>query len=1716
MGASRRSRAFLAILATVVTAAATMPSVSASAAPGTGPQVSNAGRHDRSSPLRGLKADAGSTPAAVHAKSTGREDRGQTSTPGSPGAPGTAAPNLLNSFEGVGDGFTGPQGTYRTGVAPSDNNLAAGPNHVMEIVNSDFAVFNKSGGVLYGPVPNNTLWAGFGGSCQTQNNGDGTVEYDAAADRWVVTQLEVAVQPFQLCVAVSAGGDPTGSWFRYAFPETNFPDYPKVAVWPDGYYVTFNQFNASGNQFLGAMSCALDRNSMLTGASATQQCFDMGTANGSVLPADLSGTTQPPAGAPNYQIELGSNQLLFFKFHVDWATPANSTLTGPTSLATQAFSEACNGGSCIPQAGTTQQLDTLADRLMFRFTYRNFGDHEALLVNHSVSAGSSAGVRWYELRSPSAPVIFQQGTYAPDTNYRWMGAVGIDRSGDVGLGFSVSGSSIHPGVHYTGRFASDPLGTMSNTDGVIIDGNGSQTPNLSRWGDYSGMSVDPADDCTFWYVNQYIAANGNFNWHTRIGSFKFSGCGQTSDFSISVSPASGSTSQGGSVSTTVSTTTTAGTPTTVTLSASGLPASATANFNPGSVTSGGQSLLTVSTGLGTPAGSYPLTITGTSASGSHSTTYTLQVTSGTSGIVNGGFETGDFGGWSRSGTTSISTTAHSGAYAGQVGASTATNGDSSVSQTFNVPSGMGALSFWYRISCHDSVNYDWATVTLLDNTTGVSATPLAKTCTNNATWVRVMTGVTAGDNYTLTLTSHDDGLASDPTYTLYDDVALSAAGVVNGGFELGNFTGWTPSGAASAISTTAHSGAYAAQLGSTAATNGDSSVAQTFIAPAGSTSLSFWYRMTCPDTVTYDWATATLRDNTAGTTTTPLPKTCSNTGAWVQVTAPATPLHSYTLTLASHDDNFAGDPTYTLFDDVTAVVPSTDDFSISTTPASGSVNQGDSTTATVSTQVTQGNPQSVSLSCSGLPSGASCTFNPSSVNSGGSSVLTLATAGSTPAGTYTVTITGTGTSVTHTASYSLTVVANDFSISASPGSGSANQGDSATTSVNTTLTSGAAQNIALSCTGLPSGATCSFNPPSVSSGGSSTLTLSTANTTPAGQYSITITGTGSFVTHSTTYTLSVVANDFSISISPASGSVNAGGSTTATVSTALTSGAAQSIALAAAGMPSGGSASFDPTSVTSGGSSALTLSTAPGTPAGQYTITITGTGTFATHSTTFTLTVLGDDFSISVNPASGSITQGTSTSATVTTVVTNGNSQSLTLTAAGLPTGATANFNPSTISSGGSSTVTLSAANTTPAGTYTVTITGTGSAATHSASYQLTVILNDFSISASPGSGSVKQGGSTATSVNTGVTSGDPQSVTLSASGLPAGAGASFSPSTITSGGASTLTISTASSTPTGTFTVTITGTGTSVTHSTTFSLTVTSSGGGIINGGFESGDFTGWTRGGAVTGISGAAHSGSYAAQLGSTSPSNGDSTLSQTFTVPGGMGVLSFWYRVTCPDSVLYDWATATLRDNTTGTLTTPLARTCTTAGSWTLVMAPVNPGDTYTLTLFSHDDNFAGDATYTLYDDVALSAAGIANGGFETGDLTGWTHSGAATSVVTTAHSGSYAALLGATTATNGDSTLSQSFVAPTGTTSLSLWYANRCPDTVTYDWIVITLKDNTSGTTTTLVPKTCSAVYVWTNVTGAVTAGHWYTLTITNHDDNYSADPTYSLSDDVTMS
>jgi len=762
----------------------------ASAAGSAGVAVTMSAHNDVSPPLRTM-VDTHARPgwSATHAPRRAPRPGGGRGATGSPGAP-TAAPATTVNVDGVGNGFTGPQGTFSVNAAPPDTNGAVGPNHFVQTVNTDYAVFNKSGGVVFGPVAINTLWSGFGGLCQTDNDGDPSVSYDRIADRWVIQQFAVTgangtTTPFLECLAVSTTGDPTGSFNRYSFNYANFPDYPKLSVWPDAYYLTVNQFNAAGTTFLGSNVAALNRSAMLAGQPATSVSFNAPTNVSSLLAADMESATLPPAGEPNTLLSLGAsaNTLAAFKLHVDFTTPANSTFTGPTTLAVNAFTDACGTtGTCIPQSGTSTQLDSLGDRLMYRLAYRNFGDHEALVAAHSVTSGSSVAVRWYELRiTGGSPTIFQQGTFAPDATFRWMPSIALDQSGDIAVGFSASSSSLHPGIRYAGRLPGDAAGTMGQGEATVITGAGSQNGGLTRWGDYSAIGVDPADNCTFWYTNQYIPANGSFNWRTRIGSFKFPSCGgaPANDFSIAVTPASQTVTAGASTTYTVTTAITSGSATSVSLSASGLPSGATASFSANPITSGGSSTMTVATSSTTQNGTSTISVTGTSSATSHSATTSLTVTGGATVVTNGGFETGTFSGWTTSGgvtPTIVTTPVHTGSFAAQVGSTGAHNANSTLTQTIVVPSGSPTLSFWYNPHCTDTITFDQQQAQIR-STSGTTLATVLNVCSNSGTWTQVMFSMSqfAGQTVVLWFNDHDDGFTNppDPTWFFLDDVSVS-------------------------------------------------------------------------------------------------------------------------------------------------------------------------------------------------------------------------------------------------------------------------------------------------------------------------------------------------------------------------------------------------------------------------------------------------------------------------------------------------------------------------------------------------------------------------------------------------------------------------------------------------------------------------------------------------------------------------------------------------------------------------------------------------------------------------------------------------------------------------------------------------------------------------------------------------------------------------------
>ena len=502
---------------------------------------------------------------------------------------------LVDSFDGLGEGFEGPQGKFKGGN-PSDSSLAVGPDEIMQIVNTRVAVYSKkgkkhdkTGTILYGPVASNEFWTGLGGACAARNNGDVVVRYDQLADRWLIvmpifwriapgTYPEPhdppqpgelaksghpanpgeAIKPpanppqpeehhgphaprdpnapppkgtFGMCYAVSVGPDPLGPYYRYAFDRQLFPDYPRPAVWPDGYYVP----TSTGDEVIQKHACVADRAKMLKGEPATEQCVIIDGVSFLNM-SDIDGQALPPSGAPNIVMADGGTQLkqifdddgiYYWKFHVDWQNPANTKLDGPTKIPVAPYHFLCNGQltSCVPQPDTERRIDVQGDKLMQRLVYRRIGNRESILASHSVSSSAGAGgIRWYEFRLDKQrnPTLYQQGTYAPDKFYRFQPSIDMDRKGDIGVGYSFGGLPNYPGQRFAARREKDPKGKLTLHETVLAEGEASQT-NTLRWEDYVTTTMDPSDDCTFWYVGDYLK-KGATSYSTKIGAFRVPSC----------------------------------------------------------------------------------------------------------------------------------------------------------------------------------------------------------------------------------------------------------------------------------------------------------------------------------------------------------------------------------------------------------------------------------------------------------------------------------------------------------------------------------------------------------------------------------------------------------------------------------------------------------------------------------------------------------------------------------------------------------------------------------------------------------------------------------------------------------------------------------------------------------------------------------------------------------------------------------------------------------------------------------------------------------------------------------------------------------------------------------------------------------------------------------------------------------------------------------------
>src|SRR5262245_26815958 len=520
------------------------------------PEVTSAVKFDTSPPLRDMKLSPAAKKQARQAEANASAPRrlatphGTAEGKAKEGTAGAQTDVVTNAMPTFGQNFEGVGNV--NGVLPPDTQGDVGPNNYVQMINLSFAIYNKQGSLLFGPAPNTALWQGFGGPCETFNGGDPITIYDEAANRWFMSQLAYpgGAQGFHACIAVSATPDPTGAYHRYDFlySSTLLNDYPKFGIWNDAYYMTANDF-LNGQTFASAGVQAYERDKMIAGLPANVVTFHIGDATGkyqNLLPADAEGQAlgfNPPAGAPAPFIQFDddafgfspTDRLLMWDFHVDWANPANSTFGVGADHAPNRFLQTdpfdanlCNfNRSCIPQPGTGVGLDAFGDRLIQRLSYRNFGDHQGMALNQAVDVNGQdhAGIRWYQLTNPgSGWSIAGQGTYAPDSDNRWMGSAALDASGDLAVGYSVSSSSTFPSIRAAGRLAGDPAGQLAQGESQMVAGTGSQTHPLSRWGDYASLQLDPTDGCTYWFTTEYLQQTSVADWHTRIGSFKFPSC----------------------------------------------------------------------------------------------------------------------------------------------------------------------------------------------------------------------------------------------------------------------------------------------------------------------------------------------------------------------------------------------------------------------------------------------------------------------------------------------------------------------------------------------------------------------------------------------------------------------------------------------------------------------------------------------------------------------------------------------------------------------------------------------------------------------------------------------------------------------------------------------------------------------------------------------------------------------------------------------------------------------------------------------------------------------------------------------------------------------------------------------------------------------------------------------------------------------------------------
>ncbi|HXH51393.1 MAG TPA: hypothetical protein VNM47_18805, partial [Terriglobia bacterium] len=857
----------------------------------------------------GLETNGGGGEAGPAAPSVGNWSDADVQTTYSP-----SQLTVSNVFGGI--GFTGK--------IPPDENLSVGVNttggspqtQIVLTVNTSYTVYNASGSGIKSGYLSSSFFGGLTNSlCSTVDGGDPIVLFDKLDGRWIISQLayDSTFTDNHLCLAISQTSDATGAYDAYDFAfGSNLPDYPKLAVWPDGIYFSANIYSSNGStlQFTGAQACSFPRSNVANPPPSGNITFSCSPANDAgiynILPADLEnlpGTATLPSG-PDYYMQyvdnLGpslGNILRIYQFD-----PGAGSLNIVNNLTVNDFHDACGGGTCIPQYGTAQQLDSLGDRLMYRLSFRSYGDHDQMVANHSVQINSSdnqTGIRWYVVRRDQGGPFYvdKESTFSPDVStYRWMGSIAQNKDGDLGLGYSTSGVTSVPGISVTGlKNGTDDL--MELGQRMYNGSDQSYQGTYSRWGDYSSVSVDPSDDCSFWYTNEYVkppVLSFDFLWNTVVGKFSFGNCsGSTpSSFALSANAPTTQTVTAGTTGTTYSITVTpaSGYNGVVDLSVgSTCPSGATCSLSPSQIDFGSSSapattILTVDTSTSTTAQNYNIVVKGTDHSNSSITGQTSVLLAVT-----------DF---------SLSS--------------------NPTSQTVT-----GGTDATYTI-----------TANALDGFAGTVNLSVGTTCPTGLTCTFGSTSISAGGSTSLTI-SGTNSVSTSSTFTI------------------------TVTGTSGALTHTVNAGltvnppppdfSLSATPPSQTVTPGTAATYTVTIAPSGGFTGN---------------VTLNASGFPSGVTVGFSPNPATSTSNMTVTTGTSTPGGTYTLTITGT----SGALTHTTT--VSLTVNSQPDFSLSATPPSQTVTAGSNTTYTVTITPSGGFSAGVNLSVSGLPSGATSGFSP--------------------------------------------------------------------------------------------------------------------------------------------------------------------------------------------------------------------------------------------------------------------------------------------------------------------------------------------------------------------------------------------------------------------------------------------------------------------------------------------------------------------------------------------------------------------------------------------------------------------------------------------------------------------------------------------------------------------------------------------------------------------